>query len=137
MVFLAIALALMFRPVRAGEAEDQYAVAAGHYAAQRWQLAVDEFRALVKDHPDDANSVKEHFFLGEALVQLGKNDEAAAEFKQVLARDPNGQFARQALFRAGETAFLAGQRDAARRALENFCRKYPDDKLTAECAVLP
>jgi TolA-binding protein len=131
MVFLAIALALMVRPARAGEAEDQYAVAAGHYAAQRWQLAVDEFRALVKDHPDDANSVKEHFFLGEALVQVGKNDEAAAEFKQVLARDPNGPFARQALFRAGETAFLAGQREAARRALQDFRSKYPDDKLAA------
>jgi TolA-binding protein len=96
------------QPTSAGEAEDQYAVAAGHYAAKRWQLAVDEFRALVKEHPDDANSVKARFFLGEALVQLGKHDQAASEFKQVLARAPSGSLARQALFRFGETSYLAG-----------------------------
>ncbi len=117
------------RPSWAGEADDQYAVAAGHYAAKRWQLAVDEFRALVKEHPDDANSVKAHFFLGEALVQLGKYNEASAEFKQVHARDPSGPLARQALFRCGETSYLAGQREAARLAFDDFRSKYPDDKL--------
>jgi TolA-binding protein len=130
-IVLVLAISLLSTPVRldAGEAEDQYAVAAGHYGAQRWQLAVDEFQALLKDHPDDANCVKAHFFLGEALVQLGKYDRASAEFKQVLARDPNGPLARQALFRVGETSHLAGQREAARRALEEFRNKYPDDKL--------
>ncbi len=104
-------------------------MAAGHYAAKRWQLAVDEFRALVKEHPDDANIVKAHFFLGEALVQLAKYDEASTEFKQVLTRDPSGSLAPQALFRSGETSYLAGQREAARRALDDFRSKYPDDKL--------
>jgi TolA-binding protein len=126
---LAAALVLVVRTASAGEAEDQYAVAAGHYAAQRWQLAVDEFRALIKQHPDDANGIKAHFFLGEALVQLGKYNEATGEFQQVLARDANGPLARQAAFRSGETAYLSGQGETARRALEAFRAKYPDDKL--------
>ena len=40
------------RIVRADEADDQYAVAAGHYQAARWSLAVDEFQSLLKNHPD-------------------------------------------------------------------------------------
>src|SRR5690606_27568533 len=31
--------------------EDQYAVAAAHYAARRWDLAAVEFETFLKDHP--------------------------------------------------------------------------------------
>jgi cellulose synthase operon protein C len=129
---LPLAVGLLLDPqAGANEADDQYAVAAGHYAAQRWGLAVDEFRGLIKDHPDDPKSVKATFFLGEALVQLRKYDEARAEFQRFLARDPESPNAPQALFRAGESALLAGNRGAAREALEQFCAKHSDDKLNS------
>ena len=85
--------------------------------------------ALVKEHPDDPQSIKSLFFLGEALVQLGKYDDARAEFQRFLARDPDSAYAAQALFRSGESAFLAGNRAAARETLEQFCKQHPDDKL--------
>ena len=129
---LLLAIALVFAPrLRTDEAADQYAVAAGHYAAARWELAVEGFQALIKDHPNDPQSVKSLFFLGEALVQLRRYDEAAADFHEFLQRDPGSVFARQALFRAGESALLGGKRTAARRTFADFRIKYPDDKLNA------
>lgn len=117
--------------LRADAGDDQYAVAAAHYGAQRWAMAVVEFRALLKDHPDHRDAAKSRFFLAEALVQLGRFDEAQAEFRDFLAHNPKSPFAAQALFRAGEAAFLAGHADAAKPALAEFRAKYPDDKLNA------
>ncbi len=119
------------RAVRADEAEDQYTVAASHYAAQRWEMAVDEFRALIKAHPAFAKTDKSLFFLGEALVQLGKYDEARTQFDKFLARDPKGSYAKQGLFRAGEMALMAGAGEAAQKSLAEFRDKYPDDPLCA------
>src|SRR5260221_5715780 len=129
---LPLAIGLLRLPVTyANEADDEYAVAAGHYAAQRWDLAIEEFRELIKDHADDPKSAKAMFFLGEALVQLRKYDEARTEFQRFLTRDPESTYAPQALFRAGESALLAGNRAAAREALEQFCAKHSNDKLNS------
>ena len=86
---------------------------------------------MLKEHPEHRNATKSHFFLAEALVQLGRYDEAQSEFRDFLARDPTSPFAPQALFRAGEAAFLAGRTDKARPALAEFHKKYPHDKLNA------
>jgi TolA-binding protein len=130
-LLLALLASMPARQLRADAGDDQYAVAAAHYAAQRWSLAVDEFRALLKDHPEHRNATKSRFFLAEALVQLGRYDEAQTQFRDFLARDPKSPFASQALFREGEAAFLAGRAEAARPALTEFRAKYPDDKLNA------
>ena len=116
---------------RADEADDQYAVAAGHYAAQRWALAVDEFQALLKEHPDYGPNHKSRFFLAEALVQLGRYDEAQSQFREYLRQEPSGAYATQAGFRAGEAALLGGHPSAAREALQDFAAKHPTDKLNA------
>jgi TolA-binding protein len=111
--------------------DDQYAVAAAHYTSQRWALAVEEFQSLLKDHPEHRYANKSRFFLAEALMQLGRYDEAQTQFRDFLSRDPKSPFASQALFRAGEAAFLAGHSDAAKPALADFRAKHPDDKLNA------
>jgi len=128
---LAICLAGSARAARADEADDQYTVAAGHYAAQRWAMSVDEFRKLLHDHPDNSQATKARFFLAEALIQLARYDEAQKEFEAFSASDPHGPHAAQAAFRAGEAAFLSGRHDAARAALNKFRGSYPDDKLNA------
>jgi TolA-binding protein len=131
-LFLVALLAVLpARRLRADAGDDQYAVAAGHYSAQRWSLAVDEFRALLRNHPEHRNATKSRFFIAEALVQLGRYDEAQHEFRDFLARDPDSPLAPQALFRAGESAFLAGRADAARPLLRDFHAKYPAEKLNA------
>ncbi len=132
-VFVLVAAGI--RTAWAEPADDQYTVAAGHYSQGRWQLAVDEFRALLQQFPDHERADTATFFLAEALVQLGQYDAAHTSFHEFLQRSPGHRYARQALFRTGETAFLIGKRDEARRDLEEFRQQYPQD---ATCAfVLP
>ncbi|MBN2475571.1 MAG: tetratricopeptide repeat protein [Pirellulales bacterium] len=120
---------------RADEADDRYAVAAGHYQQQRWNLAVEAFQSLLREYPRHAKANQSIFFLAEALLQLGNTEEADAHFRQYLNRDPEGRYARPALFRAGEAAYLAGKPELAKADLKRFRDQYPDDNLNAY--VLP
>ena len=120
---------------RADEADDQYAVAAGHYAQGRWKFAAEEFETFLARFPKDGRSTESLFFLGEALVQLGRREEAHRRFQEYLRRDPSGQHTRSALFGVGESAYLAGRFADAKPPLRQFLEKYPNDALNAR--VLP
>ncbi len=121
--------------VCADEADDQFAVAAGHYDRQQWKLAVEEFQTFLQKYPQDRRVTQSLFFLGEALLQVGKLNDAREHFHQYIAREPDGKYSRAALFRSGEAAYLAGNFAAARPDLEQFLAKYPQDRLNAY--VLP
>ena len=132
---MAIWVVMVATAVRADQADDQFAVAAGNYDRQQWKPAVDEFQTFLKNYPNDRRANQSRFFLGEALVQLGKLDAAGQQFHQYLTHEPDGKYARVALFRAGESAYLAGNLAAAKPELESFVAKYGDDRLNA--FVLP
>ncbi len=132
---LVLAVVLLASPSRADEADDQYAVAAGHYAREQWKFAVEEFQTFLAKYPNDNRARESLFFLGEALLQLGRHEEAQGRFQEYLRRDSSGQYVRSALFRAGETAYLAGKTPEAKSALRQFLEKHPGDELNAH--VLP
>jgi TolA-binding protein len=119
----------------AGESDDQFAVAAGHYDRQQWKLAVEEFQLFLQKYPNDPRTAQGIFFQGEALLQLGQLGQALDCFHQYVRREPDGKYARAALFRAGEAAFLTGNHASAKTDLEKFLAKYSDDRLNA--FVLP
>ncbi|MBU4399212.1 MAG: tetratricopeptide repeat protein, partial [Planctomycetes bacterium] len=106
--------------LRAGEADDLFAVAAAHYDRGRWKLAVEEFQTFLRKYPHDQRRNRCVFFLGEALLQLGKYDDARARFQEYVGREPSGQYAQAAMFRIGEAAYLAGNYDAAKADLDRF-----------------
>jgi len=134
---LAVAASALCAPeiARADGADDQYRVAAGHYSQGRWQLALEEFDAFLKSYSNHQLAGQALFFSAETLVQLEKYDDARGRFADLLAREPMHRYARQAAFRKGEAALLAGSLEAARQDLEAFRQKYPDDALDAY--VLP
>ncbi len=118
-------------PAWADDADDRFAVAAGHYAARRWKLATEEFRTFLDQYPDHSKAAKGVFLLAEAMLQSGKHEPASKWFREYLHRRPDGEFARAALFRAGEAAYLAGNAEPAKAELVRFRSTYPDDKLNA------
>ena len=115
----------------AGPAEDQFGVAAGHYARGRWQLAVDEMRRFLEDFPNHPQAAEGKFYLGEALMQLNKVAEARVQFEAFAAAAPQHRFAPQTTYRRGECAYLAGDYDAARKFLEEFNTQHGDNPLNA------
>ncbi|HVA48118.1 MAG TPA: tetratricopeptide repeat protein [Pirellulales bacterium] len=129
--FVAVVLALPCATAAAGPAEDQYAVAAGHYQQKRWKFAADEFRTFLADYPQHANAGKARFYLAESLVQLRRFDEAAQAFRAFAEQSPQDRLANKARFRAGEATYLAGHYDRARAELDRFTRDLPDDPLNA------
>ena len=136
--FLLPAIAALFvasAPLMAGEADDQFAVAAAHYDQGRWRLAIDEFTAFLEKFPQDPRRNHVVFFLGEALLQSGSHDDARAKFKEYLAAAPTGNYARAASFRIGEAAYLAGKYNAAKVELADFLKHHLQDPLGA--FVLP
>ncbi len=130
-----VAVELVAAPARANEADDDYSVAAAHYAAQRWPLAVESFRGLLTKHPDYPKADSANFFLGEALVQLQKYEEALACFRKALQSASDARLKRLAQFRIGEVAYLAGKLDEAKPELAKFLATYPQDDLNGY--VLP
>ncbi len=119
----------------ADEADDQYAVAAGLYERQSWELAIEQFSKFLAEHPEHPKTDQSVFFLGEAQLQLGQLEKAEQRFREYLRRQPEGRFAQPALFRAGESAYLQDRFDEAKTDLAAFHRQYPDDQLNAY--VLP
>jgi len=128
---VAWAVLALERDSRASEADDQFAVAAGHYQHQEWKLAVEEFRTFLAKYPDERRANECVFFFGEALRQLGKFDEARRQFQTYPGREPKGKHAAAALFGSAEAAYLAGNFGAAKPDLAGFLEKHPDDPLNA------
>lgn len=126
-----MAAGLASSAVKADEATDQYAVAAGLYAREQWKLAGQEFETYLKRFPQGPKVNEAMFFLAEVRLQLDQPEQAARLFQDYLQREPAGTWARQALFRAGEATYLAGHRQQARPLLEQFLAKYPSDQLNA------
>lgn len=125
--FIAVAMVSLCAPVVAGPAEDQFAVAAGHYKQKRWKFAADEFRTFLADYPRHAAAAKAKFYLAESLLQLRQFDDAAQAFRAFAASAPQDRLASKARFRAGEAAYLAGHDEQARDELERFVHDLPDD----------
>jgi cellulose synthase operon protein C len=130
-VLFAGALAFLEGKAAADQADDQFAVAAGHYDRQDWKLAVDEFRTFIEKYPKDHRANEGVFYLGEALHQLGKYGEARQQFQLYSSREPKGKHAPAAMFGAGEAAYLGGDLVVAKADLVQFAKKYSTDPLNA------
>lgn len=115
--------------VQAGPAENQYAVAAGHYKEKRWKFAAEEFEAFLTSYPEHADAGKAQFYLGESLLQLRHFDKAAEIFRTFAERWPQDRRSAKARFRLGEALYFSAKLDQAKAALENFVRDVPNDAL--------
>lgn len=133
---LAAALLLLAAPsaLYAGPVDEQYAIAAGHYAEQRYAPAIAEFRKLVNDHADHPLAANAQFFLAESLLQSGDFAAAAEAFNEFILAQPSHRFAAQASFRVGESAYLRGDYAAALPKLQAFVATFGNHKL-AEYAL--
>ena len=129
--WLLAAAALAPARALADAAEDQYAVAAALYARGQWELASEEFAALLDEWPEHPRAPATAFYLGESLVQLERYADSRNRFEQALELDPEGLFARQAEYRVGETSFLLNDFARANDELTQFCEQHADDPLTA------
>ncbi|MBN2293487.1 MAG: tetratricopeptide repeat protein, partial [Pirellulales bacterium] len=116
-------------------ADDQYAVAAGHYSQKQWELAAEEFTTFLENFPQHPKTPEGVYYLGESFLQSGSLENAQKRFEQYLSENPEGKLRREATFRAAETAYLSGNYKLAKQRLLDFKTENPKDNLCA--FVLP
>ena len=102
--------------VRAADsaADSIFRTAMDEYAAGQYARAADGLRAALDAGVEPADA---EFFLGASLLQLGRNDDAAAAFARVLAAGDTPYRAEAAFYRA-KSLLRTGDGDAALRALD-------------------
>ncbi len=85
--------------------------------------------------PTDASSITDLYQHARALLQAGDNAGAAKEFDRVVALDPNGVLAADALFGAGEARDLAADQEGALARYEETARRFPKSALVRAALV--
>jgi TolA-binding protein len=109
-----------------------YAAAAALQNREAWDLAAEEWQALIKAHPEDPLAAKARYYLGICLLKDGEADKAAAAFRQVVAGKADAATLALARWELARGGFQAAQAKpspeafaAATRSLSEFLEKSP------------
>jgi TolA-binding protein len=105
------------------------------YAARNWEAAAQAFRELCEQHPQSPRTSVAYFYLGESYLQLKQPEKSHECYEKFLQQLPRHAFAKQAMFRRGEVAYLSGDHPGAQKSLHDFLAAYPKDGLAAFATV--
>jgi len=120
-------------------ARSAYAAAAALQNREAWDLAAEEWEALIKAHPTDPLADKGRYYLGICRLKNGQRDKAAETFRQVIASKADATTVALARWEIGRSAFDAAQAKpspeafaAASRSLKDFLEKSPGQPQTPD-----
>jgi tol-pal system protein YbgF len=117
--------------VRADEAEDQYAFAAGLYKEKLYSEAADEFTKFLTQFPKHAKVPNAMFAIGQCQQLLKQFDKAAQTYERLATVYPTFEFVPQARLQQGECFLNLKQFDKARLAFQGAA-KSSDEKIKAQ-----
>lgn len=100
--------------------DSHFSRAVEKYGSRDWSAATKHFEQFLAANPDSSQAPEATYWLGEALLQSGRLDEAERAYKRLIDKWPTHRWARESWFRRGELAFWAGRSDDARQWLERF-----------------
>lgn len=120
--------ALLIVP-RPADAADEFSAAAGYYQSGQWEAAIAVWDSFLVDFPQDPRRPEATYFRCEALVQLGKLNEADAGFGRFLSEYSGHRLAARARYRRAENLFLQERWVAAARAFREFHAQHPYHEL--------
>ncbi|MFM9963340.1 MAG: tetratricopeptide repeat protein [Planctomycetaceae bacterium] len=113
----------------ADQAADDYAAAVGFYKQSRWGLAEETFQKFLKDHPKHERVPFARLYLGLALTNLEKYDEARTVLRAFVKDYPNNQQVPQAMYRVAESSYFLDDLKSAEPEFQAFIAKSPEDSL--------
>ncbi len=116
------------------EAISQYGDGINFYNAAKWDLAADEFGAMLKDHPQDPLIPKTLHYLGICQLQLKRNDLAVATLGKLIRQFSKFESLDEAYFYFGFAHYRQGEAgkrsslDSAAAAFAHLVKTYPKSK---------
>jgi TolA-binding protein len=126
--------------VSGNDCQESFQQATRWYREAEWERAAHAFARSALQASDFQQRWVALFYEAECLVQTGDYRGAHLRYDAMLGETSShtlisrAQF-RQAQFRRGETAWLAGHADQAEIALQQFAQQYPSDPLTARALL--
>lgn len=143
----------------ADTADESLTIAYNYYQQKRYDLAIGAFETFLQKNPNHANKNQAEFFLAESLFQKGRPEEAFAHLDNMFGKGLSliksytaqeldktfylanirpkiessltAPFGKDALFRAGEIAYFAGDLENARKFLFVFICEFDKDAYNA------
>lgn len=117
------------------DADKSYRSATGLLNRGMHDLAADEYRAFLKEHPDHPKAPTARYALGVCLSRAGKHAEAATELSRV-ATLKDFEFGADATLLLGQSQLLAGDPKNAAKTLEGFGARFPEHPQADTAACL-
>ncbi len=106
-------------------ADEIFSAAATEFAAQRYEKAIEAFRAFLARHPNDGRAPDARFLLADAYRVLGRHVEAARGFATFLRQYPEHRRAPAALYRQAESRLAAADPSGC-AVLRDALNRYPE-----------
>lgn len=100
------------------------------FASARYDDAITEFRAFLRDHEGSEYLDEANLLLGDALGGVGKTDAALEAYAAI--RPASGRFHEEGIFKTGKVLKLTGEIKAMRKHFETFLEKHPRSSRAAE-----
>ena len=112
-------------PDHTGEAH--YYAGLSYLEAGSPDLALSEFETLIETHPGDAYWGGAWIGKAEALVDLGRVEEALAAYRELPASLPDHPRSAEALWETADLLERQGRLEEAAAAFVDLAERYPDD----------
>jgi TolA-binding protein len=121
-------VALQPLPVHA-DATDDYNVAIQFYKQERWDIAARSFRTFLKDNARHPQAPAARLYLGQALVQQRKFNEARDVFREYVKLNADAQDVALARFRVAECSYFLQEDKPALREVDEYLDRHPGHEL--------
>lgn len=92
---------------------------------RKYDQAVPEFRAFIKQFPDSAYAPNAHYWLGQLLFNKGSYPEARGQFEQVVNYYPDSNKRSDAILKLGSIALKNNDMAGAKVFFEKVIAEYP------------
>ncbi len=105
--------------------DDLYAMAKTAFDTSDYDQARQGFEELIRKYPRSPHADNAQFWIGEIHYRHRRYEEAILAYQTVIERYPQGNKVRASLLKQGLAFANLGDRDSARRILQDLTRRYP------------
>ena len=119
-------------PAAGLDAKRTFDTAMSDYFGGQFALAIDGFQAYIRTFPTAPNAAQAQYYIGEALFQLQRYQEAVTEYGRVLENHKTSEWVPEALYKQGQSFERLKDIPRARQAYEMVSKTHPDSNAAIQ-----
>ncbi len=114
--------------------QQDYSFAVGLYRDGQYPLALQQFRAYLKNYPGSQRTDEITFLAGECLLQEKMFDSALSYYQRVMEKFPGSGYFMRSQLRSGEIYLQIEKLDRSEKLLKDVLSNSNDNEIKAEAA---